>query len=271
MNTPLLAVIGGGTMARAILDGAFDAVIVDPARVLLAEPDAEKREYFQSRGVSTVPTAANFAGRLGESTQVLLAVKPQFLADAARDLASQAAGRVVISILAGSTTERLERMLGDDVRIIRTMPNLPARIGRGITAIAPARGVRPGDDAFAKKLFTCVGEVVRIDESLMDAFTAMAGSGPAYVFHLAEAMRDAGVTMGFDQETALQIVRATINGAAALLHGSPDDPSDLRAAVTSRKGTTDAAISAMQADGVKASIERAMLLARDRGEALAKL
>lgn len=271
MSEARLAVIGGGNMAQAILRGAIDTGVIQPGEILVAEPDGAKRDLFASWGAGAVPSAAEMGDRLAPEAPIMLAVKPQFLADAARDLGGAAEGRIVISILAGSTSERVRDAVGGGAHVIRVMPNLPARIRKGITAMALGAGAAPGDDAFARELFLSVGDVVSIDESQMDAFTAIAGSGPAYVFYLAEAMRDAGVRMGFDEATALRLVRATIDGAATLLAQSDDDPADLRAAVTSRKGTTDAALTSMERANVKSQIETAVLAARDRGAELARL
>lgn len=271
MSDPVLAVIGGGNMAQAILKAALDAAVLRPGQILLAEPDAEKRDLFESWGTPTVSSAAFFADRLAPSTQILLAVKPQYLADAARDLEGAADGRVVISILAGSTSHRVSDTLGGGARVLRVMPNLPARIGMGITAIAQDARSEPGDETLALKLFTSVGEIVRIDESLIDAFTAIAGSGPAYLFYLAQMMCEAGVCMGFDESTSQRIVRATVSGAGMLVKQSSDDPKALRAAVTSKKGTTDAAIQTLDNAGVDDAIRRAIFAARDRGAELSRL
>lgn len=266
-----LAVVGGGTMAQAILRGALGAGALSADAVLVAEPDHATRDRLGQWGVATVERASAFAGRLTGATRILLAVKPQMLSVAGADLAGAADGRGVISILAGSTIARLGAAVGAGARIVRTMPNLPARIGKGVTALAPAPDATLDDRAFARTLFECVGEVIDLDEPLMDAFTAIAGSGPAYVFYLAEALRDAGAQLGLEPADTLRIVRATIAGAGALLAQSADDPADLRAAVTSKKGTTDAAITALENAGVRAAFERAAVAARDRGAELAAL
>ena len=271
MSTIRLAVVGAGNMAQAILRGAFDTGVLTPQETLVADPAEAQRSTLASWGANVTPTAASFAGAIASDTQIMLAVKPQFLAEAAQDLGSAADNRVIISILAGSTSERIRDVVGGNARIVRTMPNLPARIRKGITAVALGAGAVDGDDDFAQSLFRAVGEVISIDESLMDAFTGIAGSGPAYVFYLAEAMCKAGVRMGFSEAEALGIVRATIDGAATLLAQSDDDPAALRAAVTSKKGTTDAAITSLDQSGVMAAIERAVIAARDRGAELAAM
>lgn len=270
MSASRLAVVGGGNMARAILAGALDSAALTPGQILVAEPDQDRRGWFTERGVQAVPSASLFPDSLPEGVQVLLAVKPQYLAQAAADLAGRADGRVVISILAGSTSARIRHAVGRNARVVRVMPNLPAQVRMGITAITLGAGARPDDDALAITLFSSVGECIHLDESLMDAFTAIAGSGPAYVFYLAEAMGRAAVEMGLDKPAAMRIIRQTIVGAAELLKQSPGDPASLRTTVTSKKGTTDAAISSMEQAGVMDEIVRAILAARDRGAQLAK-
>jgi len=151
------------------------------------------------------------------------------------------------------------------------MPNLPAKIRQGITALCAGAGTRPGDDSFAREIFGGVGPmVVTIEESLMDAFTAVAGSGPAYVFYLAEAMIQASVRLGFDEPTARDIVRETIAGAGNLLADSAEAPEKLRAAVTSKGGTTEAACKKLDEAGVMPAIVEAIRAARDRGREIGK-
>jgi len=270
-NGVRLAVVGGGTMAQAILQGAFDAGVLTPRQILLAEPDDSKRRLFADLGVDARPGASDFPERLPDEAPVLLAVKPQMLSDAARDLGGRAGGRVVISILAGSPSGKVRAALGGDCRVIRVMPNTPARIRRGISAIAIGDGAQTGDDALALQLLEAVGEVVRIDEALMDAFTAIAGSGPAYVFYLAEAMARAGTSLGFDEAQADRLARKTIAGAGALLAQSDQSPAELRAAVTSKGGTTAAALQALNDASVQDAFVRAVTAARDRGAELSKL
>src|SRR5690606_13250813 len=154
--------------------------------------------------------------------------------------------------------------------VVRAMPNLPARIRQGATAICLGDGAAPGDDDFALALFRGIGPLVlRIDESLMDAFTAVAGSGPAYLFYLAEAMTRAATELGFDAPAAREIVKATLAGSASLLAQSSESPADLRAAVTSKGGTTEAATTVLDNAGVMNAIVRAITAARDRGRELA--
>jgi len=269
-----LAFIGGGNMAQALIQGALESG--DPSltadRLLVAEPDAAKRAMYASMGIGTVAHAADLAARIAPTTQLVLAVKPQSLRNAAADLTGINLDRVVISILAGTTSRRVRETLGGIPRVVRAMPNTPARVGEGVTAIALGDTARSTDVDLAERLFRGVGPlVVRIEESLMDAFTAVAASGPGYVFYLAQAMVRAAVELGFSPEDADRIVRQTIKGSAELLSDSSESPEVLRARVTSKGGTTEAAIGQLDAAGVPQAVVRALTAARDRGRELDRL
>jgi pyrroline-5-carboxylate reductase len=279
---PLLFV-GGGTMAEAIIVGAIEGNAVTPERLVVVDPKPDRRALFEALGVQVLPTIAGAMEALcriesseGEG-QILLAIKPQVLDDVAVELAPLLQGeRIVISILAGIRSNRIAQVLGAEgnPRVIRVMPNTPARIRQGMTAIAMGEGARGGDDALAKAVFAAVGEVVSIDENLMDAYTALAGSGPAYVFYLAEAMSAAAVRLGFSRDEADLIVRQTVAGAGNLMvasaQGPTSSPAALRAAVTSKNGTTHAATTRMDELGVMDAIITAVRAARDRGRELAQ-
>lgn len=277
---PPLAVIGGGNMGRAIVAGAIAANALDPARVIVAEIDPGKHAAFTTLGVA-VTTSAAFAGAWLRQRdephpgQVLLAVKPQMLSAAASEVfpACGHDSRVIISILAGTTTTRIAGAAAQlgvrSPRVVRAMPNLPAAIGKGATAVCLGAGTHEADASMALALFRGIGPVVqRIDENLMDAFTAVAGSGPAYLFYLAQAMIDGARVVGFDESAARSVVAQTLDGAAAMLAASTDPPAILRAAVTSKGGTTAAATSVLDQRAVAQAICDAIVAARDRGREL---
>ena len=271
-------VIGGGNMARAIIAGGVAAGILQAGDVLVAEIDAGKRDELQAAGCLVAATAREAIARAEEvdgdvPAQVLLAVKPQMLGAVAGELGGLLAGsaRIVVTILAGAPGEKVRAALGGSVRVVRAMPNLPAQIGRGSTAVCLSAGAMAGDDRAARALFAGVGRaVVTIDESLMDAYTAVAGSGPAYVFYLAEAMVQAAEKLGLSREVAMQAVRETIAGAGELLARTSDEPATLRAAVTSKGGVTAAAIAKMEERGVVDAIVRGIVAGRERGNEIAK-
>lgn len=275
---PPLVVVGGGNMARAIIDGALARGAIDAGLVGVVEPDDDRRAHFErrlgfagARGSDGIAWLENVEGAPGAG-QVLLAVKPQLLQKVAGEIGDQLKGRsrVVISILAGTPSPKIRTVLGSHLHIIRVMPNTPAQIGKGMTALCVGAGAEAGDEDLAVRLFESVGRVIRIDEAMMDVYTGVAGSGPAYVFYLTEAMIAAGEELGFSEEEAIEIARATVSGAAALMESSELSPAELRAAVTSRKGTTEAAIEVLDEAEVGRSIVDAIRAARDRGEELSK-
>lgn len=280
--TQFLAVIGGGNIAQAILLGGSTTLDLHRAAVVVAEPDAAKRDLLRPAVAEVFPSAAQAAEWLLRSEsprgggQILLAIKPQVFDAVAAELAPALAlddpkvHRVVISVLAGMSTDRIRERLGGRVGVIRAMPNLPIRVREGMTALAMGAGSRPGDQDFASAIFSGFGDCVRIEESLMDAFTAVASSGPAYVFYLAEAMTRAAAALGFDPAMAERIVAETIAGAGRMLAESSQPPADLRAAVTSKGGTTEAALRVLESGQVADAFVRAITAARDHGRELSK-
>lgn len=267
-----LALVGGGNMARSILMGALDAGVAEPWEVAVADPSAPQRQVLESLGIRCAERAGELAQWINEDTQLMLAVKPQMLGEAATDAeALMGASRVVISILAGQPSAKIGAALGRNARVVRAMPNTPARVRRSMTALALGVGADDGDDDLAMRLFEAVGDVVRIDESMMDAYTAVVGSGPAYVFFLAEAMCDAARRLGFDEVTADRIVRNTVRGSGELLCELLDStPGELREAVTSKGGTTAAAMEILDDARARDALIKAVAAARDRGAELAK-
>lgn len=273
---PPLVIFGGGNMGSAIVRGGARGLgPLHDGAVLVVEPDRAKHEAFNTLRVPVVPSVRDCRAWLeaaeahaGLGAQMLLAIKPQSLRAFAAEFRETLGVRtgVMISILAGTPSEAVREALGGSARIVRAMPNLAATIRQGTTAICLGAGSKPGDEAMALAIFKDVGQlVVSIDESMMDAFTAVAGSGPAYVFHLAESMVKAAVKLGFEGSLARDIVRETIAGAGNLLAESSQDPGTLRAAVTSKGGTTEAAVEVLERRAVREAIVEALRAARDRG------
>jgi pyrroline-5-carboxylate reductase len=204
---------------------------------------------------------------------VLLAVKPQILKPALAAISLHVGkGTLVISILAGATLGALDAGLPPGTAIIRAMPNTPAAIGRGVTVLVPNAEVLPEQKIFAGRLMEAAGEVAWIgDENLMDAVTAVSGSGPAYVFYLAEAMAQAGVKAGLPPELAAKLARATVSGAGELMHRSDQTPEVLRKNVTSQGGTTAAALEVLMApDGLEWLMNQAIHAAAERSRELGR-
>ncbi len=200
---------------------------------------------------------------------VIMAVKPQDMTAALASIAAEVApGTLVISIAAGITTATLAESLAEGVQVVRAMPNTPARIDRGLIGISGGDGCSPAALDDAEQLMSTVGVVVRIPEDLQDALTAVSGSGPAYVFYLAEKMIDAAIALGLSPETARTMVHQTILGSALLLDASDADAAELRSKVTSKGGTTAAAIAELDRQNAGGIIAAAITAARDRGREL---
>ncbi len=264
-----LVLAGAGRMGAAMLSAWLEAGI-DPALVHVIEPapsaalsDLAAAHNFHL--MAQPPTSGASAGAL------VLAVKPQMMDEALRQLRGvTGADTLVISIAAGRTLASLAAGLGDGRAIIRAMPNTPAAIGRGITVTCANAHVSPAQQTLCDALMGAVGEVRHVrDESLMDAVTAVSGSGPAYVFLLAETLADAGEAAGLPRDLAQALARATVHGAGELLRQSPDTAARLRENVTSPGGTTKAALDVLMADeGMAALIQRAVEAAAKRSREL---
>jgi pyrroline-5-carboxylate reductase len=273
LDTAVLS-LGAGNMAHAILQGAQGADAIEENQLAVLDPNADRRALFTHAFHSHEEAARWINAQDGEVPMILLAVKPQMLREAIEPLreALRAQGCrpcTWISILAGSRIDSIHSLVREEDRVIRVMPNTPAQLGLGMTAIATDNDPDPRDLDRVRTLFQAVGEVIEIPESLMDAFTAVAGSGPAYLFYLAEGMMRAAESIGFSADQANTIVRQTILGSSQLLTQSPDSPGDLRAKVTSKNGTTYAATTTLDDQGVMDAIVTALTAARDRGRELA--
>lgn len=261
-----LGLIGGGNMAEAIVKPALDQSVLDPGRIIIADPSPDRRRLFEDLGVAT--TEAN-AAVATSAEQVMIAVKPQMLDDIAETLRQiDPDNQVILSIMAGISTTKIEQTLGTSARIIRIMPNTPLLAGAGMAAISLGPNARQGDEALALRLFQAAGDALTLDEKHMDAVTAVSGSGPAYVFYLAEAMSEAARSLGLDDNLADRLVRQTVFGAAKLMREAPETPAELRQKVASPGGTTQAALEFMDAQQVSAHIQDAVRRAADRSREL---
>jgi pyrroline-5-carboxylate reductase len=259
--------VGAGKMGGALLDG-WIGLGVDPAGITVIEPQPSPQiAALTARGVRLNPGAPSV-----RADAVVIAVKPQTAPEVLAQIGGLVApGTVVISIMAGRTLGFLAGALRAGAAIVRAMPNTPAAIGRGITVAVPNAQVTPAQRDLAHRLLAATGAVEWIgDEGLMDAVTAVSGSGPAYVFLLAESLARAGEKAGLPAPLAASLARATVSGAGELLHRSALDATTLRHNVTSPGGTTAAALDVlMAADGLDPLMERAVAAATRRSRALA--
>jgi len=263
-----IAFIGGGNMARSLVGGMV-ARGADPASIRVAEPVEAVREALARDFGIRVHADASEAIE-GAGTWVF-AVKPQVMRPVCEGLADRArhARPLAISIAAGITAPQLSAWLGGDAMVVRAMPNTPALLGAGVTGLYASANVDAAGRERAESLLSAAGATVWIaDEGLMDAVTAVSGSGPAYAFLLAEAMEDAARAQGLPADAARTLVVQTLLGAARMLDGSGEPPAELRRRVTSPGGTTQAAIEAFEAGGLRGLVAAAIEAATSRGREL---
>ena len=262
-----LVLVGAGKMGAALLKGWLDRGL-DPKAVVVIDPSpppdsAALLSAAKIRARATPPSGVS-------ARVIVLAVKPQIIADVMPGLRAMIGrGTTALSIAAGTTLANLARGLGD-AAIVRSIPNTPAQVGRGITAAIANDRVGKAGRALVTRLLEAVGEVVWVgDEGLIDSVTAVSGSGPAYVFLLAECLAEAAAAVGLDAESAQRLARATVTGAGELLYRSDLPPDQLRRNVTSPKGTTEAALNVLMAPkGMAALMKKAVAAARKRSREL---
>lgn len=256
----------GGAIARGLIAAGLGT------RLILIDPGMKQADVraFRKAGATTGNDVRVLTGANPEA--IILAVKPQMMAQVAPAYAAAARSAVVISIAAGTQIESLNLWLDRPKAMVRAMPNLPAAIGKGISAAYATPSTTSAQRKLAERLLKATGDLVWLDgEELLNAVTAVSGSGPAYVFLLVEAMAAAGERVGLSAEVAALLARKTIEGAGALLATSPTSPTDLRRSVTSPGGTTEAALKVLMADGrLEQLMAEAIAAANARGFELAK-
>jgi pyrroline-5-carboxylate reductase len=261
----IVAFIGGGNMAQALIGGLRRSGKA-AADILVVEPDPAQRERLaQAHGVQALAAAD---GALAAAATVVWAVKPQYFSEAAAPCSAHTGQALQLSVMAGIRSAQVARASGS-ARVVRAMPNTPALIGRGIAGLYAAPGVTAAERHAIEALFAPTGQVLWVDdEADLDAVTAVSGSGPAYVFYVLEAMITAAIDMGLSPAQGRALALATFDGATALAAASPLEPAALRAQVTSRGGTTLAAIESLDAAGVQAAFVQALQAARQRAREL---
>lgn len=256
-----LQIIGGGKMAEALIGGLVETGW-SADEIHVVEPDAERRELLAAAHPGLSLSAAP-----EPCVDAVIAVKPDVVPDVLASLAAVGARRV-LSIAAGVSTATLEAGLAGGTGVVRAMPNTPALAGQGAAAVAAGTAADEGDLAWAESILGAVGTVAVVDEGDLDAVTGLSGSGPAYVFALAEALIAAGIEQGLDPGAADALTRQTLLGAATLLSDSGEDPAVLRRNVTSPGGTTQAGLEVLADAGFSAVIARTVAAATDRSREL---
>jgi pyrroline-5-carboxylate reductase len=256
-----IAFIGGGNMASALIGGLLRQGW-EPARIRVTDIDPAALERAEDSGIAAYPTLHE---AVRDAECVVLAVKPQHLREVALSLSTLVADKLVLSIAAGIRARDIGRWLGGHGRVVRAMPNTPALVLKGITGLYAEAGVNAADRARAEGVMSVAGPTLWVDsEAGMDAVTAVSGSGPAYVFYFLEALERAAIELGFDKDEARRLASQTFVGAIQLASDSNEDFATLRARVTSKGGTTERAVSTLDALGVLPAIVRAVHAAAER-------
>jgi pyrroline-5-carboxylate reductase len=267
-----LGFIGGGNMAEALAHGLVARKVFKPADIIVSDVAPERRRKL-ARALKVATTASNLEVLRGTGA-IILAVKPQTIDDVLAELGAalddrQRARKLIISIAAGVTLEHLSAALGARARIVRVMPNAPAMVGNGMAALVRAPGASKADEAFALKIFRAVGDAVALrNEHLLDAVTALSGSGPAYVYLFVKALADAAVNEGIPHELAVAMALKTVRGAEQLMRESGRDASELIRAVASPGGTTEAALRRFAEAGFSDIVAAAVHAAAERSREL---
>lgn len=267
MTEKTLGVIGGGIMGEALLSRLIDQGIFLPRSIVVSDPQIERLNYLeQTYGVETTPSNARV---VSQAQILLLAIKPQMLSSVSEDLADRATSYspLALSILAGVCLTRL-RLCFPGWTIIRAMPNTPATIGAGMTALAAGPEVTPDQWRQAREIFASVGSVVDVPELWMDAVTAVSGSGPGYIALVVEALADGGVAVGLPRAMAMELALQTVKGTAELLQETNLHPGVLKDRVTSPGGTTIAGIAELEKAGFRAAMMAAVKAAHQRSKEL---
>jgi pyrroline-5-carboxylate reductase len=264
-----LVFIGGGNMAEALLRGMLAADRLRPEEILATDVRDERLAHLKA--TYHVDVSSDNAQAARQTETILLAVKPQAMTRALDELKGAVGDRqLLISIAAGISTTAIAAHFPHPVRVVRVMPNTPALVLEGVSALARGRHATTQDIETTRQLLEAVGKVVVVDEALMDAVTGLSGSGPAYVFLIIEALADAGVKVGLSREVALALAAQTVRGSARLVLETGKHPAELKDMVASPGGTTIAGLHALEQGAVRAALINAVEAATRRSQELGK-
>ena len=261
-----LAFIGSGQMAEALIAGVLASGATEPAAIFATDISRERLDHMKRRYGIRVGSSNREA--VVWAQQVVLAVKPQVLDGILEELSTVMSQRLVISIAAGVSISRLQSHLPESTRIVRVMPNAPALVCEGISAVAYGPAVTESDKAIVSRMFTAIGRLTEVEERLMDAVTGLSGSGPAYICLAIEALADGGVKMGLPRAVAQLLAAQTALGAARMLVETGEHPAQLKDRVASPGGTTIAGLQALERGGLRACLIAAVEAATKRSKEL---
>jgi pyrroline-5-carboxylate reductase len=267
LKTKTLGFLGAGNMAGAIIDGLLHGKVLPPERILASDAKGERLDHLRHlRGIRTTHDNHEL---VRECDVIVLAVKPQVIDKVLSEVGGQVRGdQLIVSVAAGVPIEAIEGRLPPGSRVVRAMPNMPATVQAGATAVAGGAHASEADLRVARELFEAVGRVVTLDESLLDAVTGLSGSGPAYIMLIIEALADGGVKVGLHRDTALLLAAQTVFGSAKLLLETGEHPGRLKDMVTSPGGTAIAGLHTLESGALRKTLIDAVEVATKRAAEL---
>ncbi len=268
MKTFTVGFIGAGNMATAIIEGAIKKEAISAQQIIVYDIDSVKASEL-NRGLS-VGIANNMFKLVYASEIIIIAVKPNMMVSILTELKDFIGNKTIVSIAAGWSSERIRSILGKDKKVLRLMPNTPLMVGEGMTVFEVPHSVSDDEYAFIENIFASIGRVEQAPEKLMDAVTAVSGSGPAYVFLFIEALADAGVLCGLPRTQALKLASQTVLGAAKMVLETGSHPGVLKDAVCSPCGTTIEAVKSLENDGLRAAVINATEKCANKSRSLIK-
>lgn len=262
-----IGIIGCGNMGQTLISGIVAKGYISPRNIFVNDKDRRKLKNVKSR--LKINISRSNSELIESSDVIILATKPQDVVGVFQDVALPLKGKLLISICAGIKTGTLEKLLGK-IPVVRVMPNMPAVISQGISAISLGKYVTGNNGKISRSIFSCIGDVVELDEQLMDAVTAISGSGPAYFFYLAERLIEVAKEMGISNLAAQKLVLKTVLGSAMLMNQRKLSPQILRKRVSSKGGTTEAAFAVLRRQGLDKILTLALKAAAQRSKKLEK-
>jgi pyrroline-5-carboxylate reductase len=263
-----LAIIGLGNMGQAILDGILKNDLIDQKNITAADKKFSYQSFKEMNKYPDLNFTSDNREAVNESDLVILAVKPQVIDFVLRDIKGAAADKNIISIAAGITVEHIQDILGSKSKITRIMPNTPALVAEGMSALTFPENISEEEKEIIMKIFSALGKVVEVEEKDMDAVTALSGSGPAFVYIFIEALADAGVLKGLNRDTALKLAAQTVKGGAEMVLETNRHPAELKDMVTSPAGTTINGVAALENNNFRSAVIKAVSTAAERSEEL---
>ncbi len=263
-----IAFVGGGQMAEALIGGLLSTNLCGASQLRATDPRLDRRDHLKMKYGIQVDQPNRET--VGWGDIVVLAVKPQVLDEVLNDIGCELAKVLIVSVVAGAPIRRIVDFIGERTRIVRAMPNTPAMVHEGMTALAVGSGVPEGEVALVQQIFGAVGRVILVEEQLMDAVTGLSGSGPAYVFLAIEALTDGGVKMGLPRKTAELLATQTVLGAARMVLETGQHPARLKDQVSSPGGTTIAGLHQLERGGLRPTLIEAVEAATKRSQELGR-